>query len=252
MAMYNIYFSPTGGTKRVVNLLTNPEHDNKIEIDLSSADVTGDYTFQKEDVCVVAVPSFGGRVPKFAVNKLQHMSADHSKTILIVVYGNRDYDDTLLELKDVLHARGFSCIAAVAAVAEHSIAHEFGAHRPDLRDKKELTEFSTKLQELLKTQTVSELSLPGNRPYKEYHGVPLKPQSTKLCTLCGLCASQCPVQAIPKEEPSSTNAEICISCMRCISICPQHARILDPALLSATVGKLRKVCSQRKNNELFL
>lgn len=250
--MYIIYFSPTGGTKRVANFFTNLDKNKKIEIDLSSADVSGDYTFQKEDICLVAVPSFGGRVPKLAIDKLQHMKADHSKTILIAVYGNRDYDDTLLELKDVLQSRGFSCIAAVAAVAEHSIVHEIGAHRPDTQDERDFADFSTKLQKLLKEKNVPEVSLPGNRPYKEYHGIPLKPQRTKGCTLCGLCASECPAQAIPKENPSSTNVEACISCMRCISICPEHARTLDPVLLSVISDKLEKVCFQRKNNKLFL
>lgn len=251
MAMYIIYFSPTGGTKRVANFFTNLQNDKKIEIDLSSVDITGDYSFKKEDVCLVAVPSFGGRVPKLAIDKLQHMKADHSKTILIAVYGNRNYDDTLLELKDTLQCRGFSCIAAVAAVAEHSIVHEIGTYRPDTQDEREFAEFSTKLQKLLKKENVPEVSLPGNYPYKEYHGVSLKPQSTKGCTLCGFCASQCPAQAIPKENPSSTNVEACISCMRCISICPEHARTLDPVLLSATSDKLKKICGQRKNNELF-
>ena len=96
------------------------------------------------------------------------------------------------------------------------------------------------------------ISFPGNRPYREYSGVPMKPKVGKTCTQCGLCAKECPVGAITAEYPSETDTSACISCMRCIAVCPQAARSVSKALLTAGSMKLKKACGSYKENELFL
>ncbi len=78
------------------------------------------------------------------------------------------------------------------------------------------------------------------------------PKPTKECSSCGVCAVKCPVQAIDKEDPKKVDEKGCISCMRCISVCPQGARKLNPVMLSAAGLMLKKVCSERKECELFL
>ena len=54
-----------------------------------------------------------------------------------------------LELQEEVEKQGFVCVAAVAAIAEHSIMHQFAAKRPD-GDKKELREFGEKIQQKIK------------------------------------------------------------------------------------------------------
>ena len=53
MKIYNIYFSPTGGTKKVADMLGSAWREEKQEIDLSvfGKDYTG-YVFEKEDICI--------------------------------------------------------------------------------------------------------------------------------------------------------------------------------------------------------
>ena len=87
----------------------------------------GAFSFTEKDVCLVAVPSYGGRVPDAAAQRLGRMNGGGARAVLVAVYGNRAIDDTLLELKDILTAQGFRPVAAVAAVAEHSTMHQFGA-----------------------------------------------------------------------------------------------------------------------------
>ena len=94
--------------------------------------------------------------------------------------------------------------------------------------------------------------IPGNRPYKKLGVVPMKPQTDDDCLKCGTCAAKCPVQAIPVERPWETDEEKCISCMRCVEICPLHARKVSALKLKIASRKLQKVCSERKENELFL
>ena len=254
MSVYKITFSPTGGTQKVSDLFTEAFSAESTYIDLTShsADFSA-YSFGAEDICIVSVPSYGGRVPGVAASRLGQMKGNGARAVLIVVYGNRAYDDTFAELQDVLLSSGFVCAAGVAAVAEHSIMRQFAAGRPDGKDAEELAEFAVRIRKAMEEGTLqTELKLPGNRPYREYGGVPMKPQAGKSCVECGLCAEKCPVEAIPAAKPSTTDTEKCISCMRCIAVCPQKARSVNKALLTAGSMKLKKACSGYKRNELFL
>ncbi len=254
MSVYNLIFSPTGGVKRVADIFTHSFCSGHTAIDLTarSKDFSS-FAFHKEDVCIVSVPSYGGRVPDAARTRLRQMKGNDASAILIVVYGNRAYDDTLTELQDTLTDSGFSCIGAITAIAEHSIMRQFASGRPDTRDEKELAEFARTVRSRMSSDTGSDrLHLPGNRPYREYGGVPMKPQTKKSCTRCGFCAEKCPVGAIDSNDPSRTDTDRCISCMRCIAICPKNARSVSKALLAAGSIKLKKVCSDYKKNELFL
>ncbi|MEG1410936.1 MAG: 4Fe-4S binding protein [Romboutsia sp.] len=254
MKLFKIYFSPTGGTKKIADLISRQFDFETIELDLSnSMEDFSKFTFNEKDLCVVAVPSFGGRVPMVAISNINKLKGNGSKVILVATYGNRAYEDVLLELKDTLTTLGFFCIAGITSVTEHSIMHQFATGRPDLQDKEELIKFSGEIKEVLKQGKVSkDLYVPGNNPYKEYKVIPLVPEARQGCMKCGICAIKCPVDAISKDNPILVEKEKCISCMRCIAICPNKARSVDEALILAISKKLEKVCSQRKMNELFL
>lgn len=253
MKVYSLYFSPTGGTKKVMDTLAG-EWKNKVEIDLSIPDKRYDvYRFVRGDVCLIGVPSFGGRVPEVALERLKQMKADQAAAVIVVAYGNRDYDDTILELRKAAEGCGFRVVAAIAAVAEHSIMHQFASGRPDAQDDKVLKEMADKVrQKLNKPDSWKDFFVPGRYPYKEYKGLPLKPVAQKECRSCGLCAKQCPVQAIPVDNPSKTDENRCISCMRCVAVCPGKARSISKAAVFAASLKLRKACSGRKEPELFM
>ena len=254
MLCYHICFSPTGGTQRVLDALGSSCREPAIPIDLTDpgADFSR-FSFGEEDLCLVAVPSYGGRVPGAAAVRLRHFQGNGATAVLIAVYGNRAYEDTLLELRDILTEWGFRCAAAVAAVAEHSIFRQFAAGRPDEEDIFQLRDFSSKIRGALAAGAPSpSLPLPGNHPYREYKGVPFVPKATGDCVECGLCARSCPVQAIQPSPPFASDSAQCIACMRCIAICPRQARTLNRALLFAASQKLKGACAQRKPNQLFL
>ena len=249
--LYNIYFSPTGGTKKVADILAGNLGGEVREVDIC-CDIEK-MTLQAGDVCLFSVPSFAGRVPQIAVERLKKITGNGAKAILNCVYGNREWDDTLTELQDTLEASGFVCVAAVAAVAEHSIFRQFATGRPDKDDAQELAEFARKITAKLNCGVFGDLNLAGSHgSYKELPNIPFKPQANESCGKCGFCAENCPVGAIDKADPHKTDTDRCISCMRCQYICPKHARDLDPAFMQAAAEKMAPKLGGHKKNYLFL
>lgn len=253
MKLYEITFSPTGGTQKAADLLAEALDGQHTAVDLtdSNADFSA-LEFAPEDVAVIAVPSYGGRVPAVAVERLTAMKGCGARAVLLCVYGNRAYEDTLVELEDAAKQAGFRIIAAAAAIAEHSIARRYAAGRPDAEDAEELRAFAGKIREKLSAGDDREPEIPGNRPYKKEGGSGMVPRPTKECSSCGLCAQKCPVQAIDPHDPGNTDKSKCISCMRCVAICPQSARKISAVMLTAANAALKKVCSDRKSGELYI
>lgn len=250
MGTYSIYFSPTGGTKKVMDILAK-EWKVTEAIDLSLPECNyGKYQFQKEDICLIGVPSYGGRVPAAALERLKAMGGNGVSAVLVVTYGNRAVDDTFLELKNELAASGFVAKAAIAAVTEHSIMHQFGTGRPDEKDAEELRTFARQIQETWRERT-GDLKVPGNEPYRVYNGVPFRPKAKSGCGKCGKCASLCPVGAIPKENPASVDEKKCISCMRCVEVCPKKVRSAGKFKLFMASRKLKKALEGRKENQMW-
>lgn len=253
MSVYSVVFSPTGGTEKVMGIMGREfQVENTIDLTKSNTD-SDSVVLTDEDLCLVGVPSYGGRVPATALDRLRQIKGNNAKAIMVVVYGNRAYEDTILELKNELAACGFRPVGGVAAIAEHSIMHRFASGRPDAQDEEVLRKMAQEIKGVLNSRGGNEeLRVPGAQPYREYGGVPFKPQASSKCNKCGLCSVGCPTGAIPKDNPAATNKGKCISCMRCVSVCPQNARDLNKALIFAASQKMKKACNVRKESELFV
>lgn len=248
MNVVEIIFSPTGGTEKAAHILGSYWSENTVKIDLSDSKTDfSQCVIHEEDQVLIAMPSFGGRAPAVAIERLKQITGNGAKCTLVCVYGNRAYEDTLAEMEDAAKESGFRVVAAVAAVAEHSIIPRYASGRPDASDKRQLEQFAAQIAG--KEETA--VSIPGNRPYKKAGGAGLVPKAGKGCTKCGLCAKNCPVQAI---DPVNFKADSkkCISCMRCVKQCPENARTVNGAMVSIAAQVIKKACSLRKENELFL
>lgn len=247
MANYCITFSPTGGTNRAADILCGALHSQWIQVDLLQET---SLTTTEDDLCLVAVPSFGGRVPDLAAQHLKGVTGP-AKAILLCVYGNRAYEDTLAELQDILTEQGLRPIAAVAAVAEHSIMHAYAIGRPDEADARKLADLAGYIISKLRKNT-TELTVPGNRPYKDYRVASMIPQTGVNCIGCGACAERCPTGAINMVDLTMTDTAKCICCMACTAVCPTHARAVDPRQLDALVQRLGFTLVARKEIEFFI
>lgn len=251
MSLYTIIFSPTGTTKKVADTLASAMAEHHTEIDLADNDRSFSKTaFTDQDLCILAVPVYGGRVPCTAANRLKELSGNQAKAVLVAVYGNRAFEDALVELQDLAEGAGFSVVAGVAAVAEHSIVREIAHGRPDEADLQSLRGMGKTIKASLNRSAAP--VLPGNRPYRVYNPVPIAIEVGPDCIRCGGCAAVCPVGAISKEAPSLPASSACISCMRCVAVCPLHARQADPEKVAFIRQKIGPVCQSRKENQLFL
>lgn len=254
MKYVSLIFSPTGGTKKVTEALASSWGEATRAVDLTARETDFQrISFGPDDTVVIAVPSYGGRVPTLAAERIAAVHGNGAKAILVCVYGNRAYEDTLVELEDLAKQAGFTVAAAVVGVAEHSILRQFAQGRPDQADKEILAEYAQKILDTLQSvREIGDISIPGNRPYKNAGGVGMVPKTGDACTQCGLCAQKCPAGAIDRNDFKSVDKSKCISCMRCVTICPQHAKSVNALMLTAASAMLKKVCSVSKECELYI
>lgn len=242
------YFSPTGGTKKVSDIFAAAVGKDAVWHDLRDKQTPTEQP--QGELIIVAAPVFAGRIPSVVREKIKTLAGEGKQAVTIAVYGNRAYEDALLEMNDILIQGGFMVIASAAFVAQHSIVPEVGAGRPDAEDEKEIRTFA----EAVKNSTSAEnIHVPGNRPYKPEMKVAAAPLSLSSCTACGVCAKICPTDAIAAAEGKMvTDVSKCILCMACVHTCPLQARILPPPLQEKTDNMLAAFRDIRNKNEVFL
>ena len=253
--MKEIYFSPTGTTKTIVNEITRYFSRKKETYDLLNSPPEEELSFGSEDFAVVGMPVYAGRIPSVCAKMLSEIKGNNTPAIAAVIYGNRDYDDALLELKTILEENGFIVISAGAFVAQHSIFPGAGYLRPDVKDKQVVRKFAKNSSEKFQSITdINEINfeVKGNFPYKEPGSIPLSPTVDKTCRKCGVCAAICPVKAISAEQPGKINKNICIKCTACFTACPTGSRSFYGVRYALASKIFEKKFSVRREPEVFL
>lgn len=245
------YFSTTGTTDKIVSAIASGlPLKEKRTINLGDLE-EGGLVISGGEIMIFGVPVFSGRVPEIARRGIEKIKGDHTPAIIACVYGNRDFDDALLELKDIVESNGFDVISAGAFVAQHSIFPVVAQGRPDSSDLAQAKEFGkNSLKNLSTVRGNRPLKVKGNHPYRAIRPIPLTPKTDRKCNACGLCARQCPMQAIDAGNPGKTDKGKCISCAHCIYICPRQAKKFGGLLYWIASKKFAKDNSQRKESYL--
>jgi ferredoxin/flavodoxin len=265
-----VYFSPTGTTKVIVENIAKGMQAKRIEsVDFTKRSQRNKHVFGNE-IVILGVPVYYGRVPEEVTARLAAFTAKQTPVVLVVVYGNRAFDDALKELYDIAAARGFVPVAAAAFIGEHSYsssAYPIAQGRPDESDLEKARAFGgiirEKLLQLESPEKANIITVPGNFPYVEMKTLNLIKEArkttsfapetdTNLCTCCGKCAEVCPTGAISPEEPYTTDKWQCIICHACLKICTAGARQMKNESFDAKVKWLYDMCQPRKEPEWYL
>ena len=273
-----LYFSPTYTTRTVVETIAKAIR-NKMqekcgrELFYKSINVTtpamrhaqGDLQFSKDDIVVFGVPVYIGRVPNLIRDYFASIKGNGAIGIPVVVYGNRAFDDALIELKDIMHGNGFRCISAAAFIGEHSFSYTLGGGRPDAEDIQKATAYGEEIAcRIMEGYLIPDnLQVPGNPyPYQFYNAKSsqnksidirkVKPETDpEKCNNCGMCAMLCPMGAIDPSNCSLTPG-ICIKCCACVKKCKMKAKYFtDPTYLEHKEILEKNFTSPRKEPEIY-
>jgi ferredoxin len=251
-----IYCSPTRTSQKVAHAIAEGlDINRRIEIDLTYDTQEIPITVEN-GIAIIAVPVYAGRVAPFALKRIQRLKGNSVRTILVAVYGNRDYEDALLELKNTLSSQGFVPYAGAAFIGEHSYSRKempIAANRPDALDLEKAKNFGQSLVSVLTQRSSPSFSLEvsGHYPYRDVSPSKIEaPVCTDDCHGCGICINLCPTEAIQlsNEGHIETNAKKCIKCCACVKGCPNEARIFE----TPYTEKLHRLCSERKEPTFFL
>jgi len=257
-----VYFSPTGTTQKVLESIAEGiSADDVAQINLTLPEGA-----QKtippfsDELVILGAPVYGGRLPVDAVKRFKRLQANKTLAVPIVVYGNREFEDALLELKNLAIELGFTPVAGGAFIGEHSFATEevpIATGRPDSQEVQKAADFGAKIKAkvaaLPSPEAQPDLAIPGRFPYEGGARAMAVAPVTKedLCTVCGTCAEVCPTAAISIDGSVATDVELCIRCCACIKNCPESARVWENDKMKEIAAWLNKNCSARKEPQLF-
>ena len=264
-----VFFSPTGNTKRVVEQLS-AQFSQKLSVSVEVDDFTlpaahiDIRTYSPEDLVIFGVPTYAGRIPNKVLPFVQTLfKGNQTRTIAVVTFGNRSFDNSLSELHMELEKNNFSVIGAGAVVCKHAFA-EIGIGRPDTTDQERIAAFAnTAFEKLQKSEKpLPNASIKRNEELSAYY-VPLgtdgkpvnflkaKPVTDKAkCDNCGVCAAVCPMGSIDKNDVSLVPG-ICIKCQACIVHCHTKAKFFDDPLFLSHKTMLEHNYTRAAVSEFF-
>ena len=258
-----IYFSPTKTTKKVIEFIAQGVQIATVKhIDLTPPDARRQrHAKIHGDLAIIGAPVYSGRIPAVVISRFRKLKGNGAPAVIVVVYGNRAYEDALLELWDVALEAGFKPIAAGAFIGEHSYSTSctpIAVGRPDVEDLGKATAFGEmvreKMQNIRELDQAGPLYVPGKFPFKELRMLSDASPTTQenLCTRCKMCLLACPTAAINVDDPTLTDKSLCIRCCACVKSCPAGAKIMDDPRIKQAAEQLSVNCSHRKEPEMYV
>lgn len=267
-----VYFSPTGTTRKITSAIAKTIQE-ETGLPCREDDFTlpaarrNPLRFAPHELVIFGMPVYAGRIPNTLLKYLAAIEGHGAQAVPVVVFGNRDYDDALAELRDILQKNGLHILGAAAFVGEHAFSDTLAGNRPDEKDLMIAGNFAHAIKEkyeyVLQTGQNVPVEIKGTPyPYRGYYtprdrnGNPVdirkvKPLTRENCNNCKYCITVCPMGSIDTDDPQNIPG-ICIKCGACIKKCPMHAKYFaDPSFLYHR-DELERTLKRRAEPEIFL
>ena len=268
MTVYDIHFSARGTTASYARAICTAIGLPTISSNWLRREERREVDISHDDLLVFSMPVYGGFIPALCRDSAVLLQGHDTPAIIVAVYGNRHYDDALVQMRGLLEERGFTVVAGAAFVARHSIFPSVAADRPDDDDLDEARSFARRALESI--GRTGRLALPGREDHDSlvFKGSSFHPCGDDRCIRCMACAGICPTGAVDRADPrmsdicptgavdradprmSDTSA--CISCGACIDVCPVSSRGYHDEAYRAAEEAFAARCAERRGNEIFL
>ncbi|MCI8511571.1 MAG: 4Fe-4S binding protein [Lachnospiraceae bacterium] len=264
-----VFYSATGNTKKVV-LAIAERAAGKLGVPVEAYDFSNpakraEQQYGPDELVIFGTPVYAGRIPNKMLPIVQGLfKGNGALAVPVVTFGNRSFDNGLIELRNELENNGFHTIAGAAFAAQHAFSDKLACGRPDAQDMEKLTDFADSVAD--KVTSLTEIPVPvavkGTEPIDKYYtplgtdGKPAvflkaKPKTKDTCINCKACVRACPMASIDKEDPSLVSG-VCIKCQACVKTCPKHAKYFDDPAFLSHVAMLEQTYTRPAESETFL
>ncbi|MBK5199995.1 MAG: EAL domain-containing protein [Spirochaetaceae bacterium] len=245
----HITFSPNGTSLKGGSFLAGKLGTEKLINVTSKFARYKDQKIEEQEMVIISFPTYAGRMPvTFSEYLKDHIELKNTKVVLLATYGNREFEDSLLEAKDIVTSKGGHVIGALAVVAQHSQDGNIATNRPNKEDFKIIDDFARIVINRYPSGDFVP-NIPGNRPYRigiVNSSPKFMPIIDEKCNECNACVTICPTSAMRYNNP-----EICIHCCACINICPNKAISMKDPRFDKIVDFLEKTCLEPKITQYF-
>lgn len=268
-----VYFSPCGNVRKIISNMAEYAA-KKQNVFVETCDFTlpaareKEFVFDGKDLVFFGTPVYAGRVPNKIMPYIKEaFFGNGAIAVPVAVFGNRNFDDALVELRNLLEENSFHTIAGAAIVSRHSFSDVIAPERPDETDLEDIQGFVDQVLDKVEAAAAKEeilsVEVPGTNPPDKYYvplgidGQPAKflkarPKTkAEKCDHCGICAENCPMGSIDRQNPEMVTG-LCIKCQACIRKCPSKAKYFDDEAFLSHKQMLEKNYIRRTESGFFV
>lgn len=272
MKVLIIYFSQTGGTKKIAEKIKEGIKKSSNDCDIVGIKQASSKDLNKYKIIGIGAPTFYFREPVNVRNFIQEMEEVKGKHIFLFCTHGSIIGNTFYHMSEGLSKKGYLVIGTFDSYSESSIQYYpkimHTANHPDEIEVNEATQFGESICDISvriqkgESSLIPEFELIDDtwwaRSSKTLTLGLLRKFNPKFeinivkCTKCLTCQNNCPADAINVEvDPPEIQTEGCIYCLYCEKSCPEGAIDADwNPMRAGARGNLKKYVSALKKAEI--